>query len=139
MSKINFKKPVLIALFGLFISAPIYASEQVLVEGGAFEMGSLYCEEEQNNSDWCNDESPHKVEVDSFWIDKYEVTNAQYRKCFLAGVCEPEVLHEDRPRDFDQKSQPVVFTTWKEALTFCKWREGRLPTEAEWELSLIHI
>ena len=129
----NFSKPILIAFFSLCVSSPIFASEQVLVEGGDFEMGSLYCEEEQNNSDWCNDESPHKVNVDSFWINKHEVTNDQYRKCFLAGVCEPEVLHEDRPGDFNQKNQPVVFTTWKEALTYCKWRESRLPTEAEWE------
>ena len=133
MSKMNFSKPILIAFFSLCVSSPIYASEEVLIEGGDFEMGSLYCEEEQNNSDWCNDESPHKVKVDSFWINKHEVTNDQYRKCFLAGVCEPEVLHEDRPGDFNQKNQPVVFTTWKEALTYCKWRESRLPTEAEWE------
>ena len=61
----NFSKPILIAFFSLCVSSPIYASEEVLIEGGDFEMGSLYCEEEQNNSDWCNDESPHKVKVDS--------------------------------------------------------------------------
>ena len=106
----NFSKSILIAFFSLCVSSPIYASEEVLIEGGDFEMGSLYCEEEQNNSDWCNDESPHKVKVDSFWISKHEVTNDQYRKCFLAGVCEPEVLHEDRPGDFNQKNQPVKFS-----------------------------
>lgn len=136
MNKKSFKGWVL--FFIIFISnfwfvSPIYSNDQVLVEGGSFEMGSHYCEEEQNNSDWCNDESPHQVYVDSFWIDKYEVTNADYRECFVAGVCEPEVLHEDRPGDFNQKRQPVVFTTWKEAVTYCKWRNGRLPTEAEWE------
>ncbi len=121
----------IIFVFSLYSSS--HANEQVLVEGGEFEMGSHYCEEEQNNSDWCNDEPLHKVQVDSFWIDKYEVTNGQYRECFLAGVCEPAVLHEDRPEDFNQKNQPVVFTTWKEAITYCNWRGGRLPTEAEWE------
>jgi len=123
---------VLFVLVSCFVSN-IYAGGQVLVEGGVFEMGSFYCEEEQSNSDWCNDETPHKVQVDSFWVDKFEVTNTEYRKCFVAGVCEPEVLHEDRPGDFNKEKQPVVFTTWKEALTYCKWREGRLPTEAEWE------
>ena len=48
----NFSKPILIAFIILYVSSPIYASEQVLVEGGDFEMGSFYCEEEQNNSDW---------------------------------------------------------------------------------------
>jgi len=106
---------------------------EILIATGDFEMGSSYCEEEQNNADWCNDESLHKVHVDSFYIDKYEVTNADYRECFVAGVCEPEVLHEDRAGDFNKKNQPVVFTTWQEALTYCKWKNGRLPTEAEWE------
>lgn len=120
-------------LFSLFLSAPALANDQVLINGGEFQMGSLYCAEEQNNSDWCNDEIPHKVQVDSFWIDKFEVTNEKYRECFLAGICEPVVLHEDRPGDFNQKKQPVVFITWNEALTYCKWKKGRLPTEAEWE------
>jgi iron(II)-dependent oxidoreductase len=120
-------------LFACFVNSSIFASEQVLIAAGDFEMGSRYCEEEQNNADWCNDESPHQVHVDSFYIDKYEVTNADYRKCFIAGVCEPEVFHEDRPGDFNKKNQPVVFTTWQEAMTYCKWQEGRLPTEAEWE------
>jgi formylglycine-generating enzyme required for sulfatase activity len=118
-----------------FFVSNIYASEQILLEGGVFEMGSYYCEEEQNNSDWCNDETPHKVQVGPFWMDKFEVTNAEYRKCFVAGVCEPEVLHEDRPGDFNKDNQPVVFTTWKEASTYCNWRNGRLPTEAEWEFA----
>ncbi len=118
----------------VFFWAPqIYASEQVFVKGGGFEMGSQYCEEEQNNLDWCNDESTHQVQVDSFWMDKFEVTNNDYRKCFVAGVCEPQVLHDDRPGDFSKPNQPIVFATWKEATTYCNWRDGRLPTEAEWE------
>lgn len=122
----------MLAWIGLFLS-PALAGEQVLVKGGVFEMGSHYCEEEQNNSDWCNDELPHKVRLDSFWMDKFEVSNSDYRKCFVAGACEPEVLHEDRPGDFNKGNQPVVFVTWKDAVTYCHWRSGRLPTEAEWE------
>ncbi len=135
MNKKNFFGliPIYSILLLVFVSSPVYAREQVLVKGGVFEMGSHYCEEEQNSSDWCNDELIHKVEVDSFWIDKFEVTNSDYRKCFVAGVCEPEFLHDNRPADFNKKNQPVVFTTWNEAVTYCKWRDGRLPTEAEWE------
>ncbi len=89
---------------------------QVLVPEGEYSFGSLYCEEEQGNADWCNDELPRKVNLGAFWIDKYEVSNADYRECFIAGVCEPSVLHEDRPQDFNKPQQPVVFVNWEDAV-----------------------
>jgi formylglycine-generating enzyme required for sulfatase activity len=106
---------------------------QVLIPGGKYNLGSYYCEEEQGNADWCSDEVPHKVELGQFWIDKYEVSNADYRECFIAGVCEPAVLHEDRPQDFNKPHQPVVFVSWEDAQTYCSWRGGKLPTEWQWE------
>jgi len=106
---------------------------QVLIPGGKYNLGSYYCEEEQGNADWCSDEIPHKVELGQFWIDKYEVSNADYRECFIAGVCEPAVLHEDRPQDFNKPHQPVVFVSWEDAQTYCSWRGGKLPTEWQWE------
>ena len=66
-------------------------------------------------------------------MDKYEVSNADYRECFIAGVCEPAVLHEDRPQDFNKPHQPVVFVSWEDAQTYCSWRGGKLPTEWQWE------
>jgi len=109
--------------------------DQVLIPSGEYSLGSLYCEEEQGNADWCNDEVPRKVKLDAFWIDKYEVSNADYRECFIAGVCEPSVLHEDRPQDFNKPRQPVVFVNWEDARTYCSWRGGNLPTEAQWEVA----
>ena len=106
---------------------------QVLIPGGKYNLGSYYCEEEQGNADWCSDEIPHKVELGQFWVDKYEVSNADYRECFIAGVCEPAVLHEDRPQDFNKPHQPVVFVNWEDAQTYCSWRGGKLPTEWQWE------
>ena len=106
---------------------------QVLIPGGKYNLGSYYCEEEQGNADWCSDEVPHKVELGQFWVDKYEVSNADYRECFIAGVCEPAVLHEDRPQDFNKPHQPVVFVSWEDAQTYCSWRGGKLPTEWQWE------
>ena len=106
---------------------------QVLIPGGKYNLGSYYCEEEQGNADWCSDEIPHKVELGQFWIDKYEGSNADYRECFIAGVCEPAVLHEDRPQDFNKPHQPVVFVSWEDAQTYCSWRGGKLPTEWQWE------
>ena len=109
------------------------ASSRTAIPAGEFRMGDSYCAEEQGNADWCSDETPHTVRLSGFAIDIHEVTNAEYRKCFEAGVCEPVPLHEDRPKDFNQDGQPVVFVTWKDAMTYCQWLGGRLPTEAEWE------
>ena len=124
-------------VFSTFLVAlSVYAESgdsQVLIPGGKYNLGSYYCEEEQGNADWCSDEIPHKVELGQFWVDKYEVSNADYRECFIAGVCEPAVLHEDRPQDFNKPHQPVVFVSWEDAQTYCFWRGGKLPTEWQWE------
>ena len=106
---------------------------QILIPGQEYNLGSYYCEEEQNNADWCNDEAPSKVKLAPFWIDQYEVTNADYKECFIAGVCEPAILHEDRPQDFNKLYQPAVFVSWEDAQTYCAWRGGKLPTEKQWE------
>ena len=124
-------------VFSIFLVVlSVYAESgdsQVSIPGGKYNLGSYYCEEEQSNADWCSDEVPHKVELGQFWIDKYEVSNADYRECFIAGVCEPAVLHEDRPQDFNKPRQPVVFVSWEDARTYCNWRGGGLPTESQWE------
>jgi formylglycine-generating enzyme required for sulfatase activity len=84
--------------------------EMVFVPAGCFMMGSETGEP---------DELPmHEQCLDAaFWIDRYEVTNAQYGS---SG----EFTGEDRPRDS---------VTWHAASAFCIGRGARLPTETEWE------
>jgi formylglycine-generating enzyme len=74
-----------------------------------------------------------EVNVASFAIDRYEVTVGEYRACVHAGSCELDPLLAGDERHVADDALPVVNVTWDEARTFCQWRDGRLPTEAEWE------
>ncbi|MBN2279355.1 MAG: SUMF1/EgtB/PvdO family nonheme iron enzyme [Candidatus Marinimicrobia bacterium] len=95
-------------------------NNMILVRGGTFQMGS-------NNGD--SDEKPvHSVTVNDFYISKYEVTFAEYDK-----FC--EATNREKPSDegWGRGNRPVINVTWDDAVAYCKWAGGRLPTEAEWE------
>lgn len=84
-------------------------------------------------SDKYVDEGPsHKVYVNAFYIDAYEVTNAQYKTCMNEGIC-PLIGLPSRFTDPKYANHPVIFVDWWTADLYCKWRQARLPTEAEWE------
>ena len=89
----------------------------VQVPAGCFAMGA-----ETDRTD----ESPvHTICFsEPFWIDKFEVWQAQYNA--LDGVAAS-------PAAFAGDNRPVEQITWFEARDYCARRGGRLPTEAEWE------
>jgi len=95
----------------------------VLVPAGEFQMGA---------ADGPADQRPvHLVYLDSFYIDKYEVTNAQYAEFLIdTGYREPGLWHE---APYSSAHQPIMDLNWHEMKQFCEWAEKRLPTEAEWE------
>ena len=104
--------------------------EFVFVPGGCFQMGSPKSEDGRYD-----DEGPqHKVCLDGFWMGKYEVTNAQYRRF------KPDHKnYEYEGKSLNGDDQPVVMVSWNDAHAFTAWMakqgrgEFRLPTEAEWE------
>jgi formylglycine-generating enzyme required for sulfatase activity len=100
-------------------------SVAVYIPPGEFLMGlSLY--------PGGNEYPQHTVYLGGFWISKYPITNAQYRKGVDAGACE-----KPEKRDWYRKPEyancPVVYVTWRDAQNYARWAGGRLPTEAEWE------
>ena len=99
-------------------------AEMMFIPAGEFQMGS-------NMGD--PDEKPvHTVHLDAFYIDKYEVTVAQYKQ-FISSTGHPEPTKRWDDPQYNQPNYPVVGVTWYDAMAYAEWSGKRLPTEAEWE------
>jgi len=79
------------------------------------------------------EEGPRRrVWVSRFGIDRMEVTHASYERCMLHNACAPPRVPAG-DRRISRADHPVSGVTWDEAVSYCRFRGGRLPTEAEWE------
>ena len=125
-------------------------AQMVLIPAGEFQMGtdskdipqlvqwarSLFPPALQPPTSWLEGEFEREarhppVYLDAFYIDVYEVTNAQYKR-FMDATGHPTPDSWDDP-NFNAPDQPVVDVTWFDAVAYAEWAGKRLPTDAEWE------
>lgn len=116
-------------------------AEMVLIPAGEFEFGAPegtptgLSEEEEGLK---QSEGTKQIYLSSYYIDKYEVSNSQYRLCQDAGVCtEPydvtSIMYQNYYYNASYAGFPVIWVTYNQAATFCQWAGKKLPTEAQWE------
>jgi len=117
--------------------SPKDEAEMVYVPAGEFIMGStdadiaaLLKADPSLEAELFADEQPQfRAHLPGYWIDKCEVTVAQYRRfCEETGREMPPA-----PPWGWQDDHPIVLVTWDDAAAYAKWAGKRLPTEPEWE------
>jgi formylglycine-generating enzyme required for sulfatase activity len=84
--------------------------------------------------------SHHVIFSKGFWMGQTEVTVSAYRKYAKAtGRKSPKELVLAAPESYRDEGypqsddHPIAFVTWEDAVQYCEWAGGRLPSEAEWE------
>lgn len=133
-------------ILALILTAFLFACSRrppegmVAVPAGDFMMGTdevdeeHFAEEQGIVKPWFVDEGPaHRVFLPLYYIDRTEVTNAQYAEFIRSTRRAPPGHWEEGQYLKGSDHYPVVNVPWQDAQDYCHWKEGRLPTEAEWE------
>ncbi len=116
------------------MSVPIYydesrigaeVNEMIHIPAGKFIRGTDYR---------LPDEGPkHEVELPDYFIDKYEVTNLQYKHFIDATDRRSPGHFRNRTFPKGKADHPVTYVSWKDADAYCQWAGKRLPDDMEWE------
>ena len=105
--------------------------EMAFFPAGEFQMGS------PEGIGKTNEKPLHKVFLDAFFIDKYEITFRNFEDYLAVNPKEHPTITGwyDRKARPDMADKPIFGLQWKRCRNYCKWKNKRLPTEAEWERS----
>lgn len=107
----------------------------VMIPAGKFKMGAS-----PDDKNAKSDELPsHEVYLDSYYITIYEVSNSQFKNFVKKTGYFTNAERQGAKPVWNNRSMhsrmggPVTYLSYEDALAYCKWVKGRLPTEAEWE------
>ena len=101
--------------------------EMMYIPGGKFTMGRNDGEADQRPA--------HAVEVKPFFLDRYEISNEQYKRYVDGANATPPRNWTGRTCPPGLESLPVTHITWQDAEGYARWAGKRLPTEEEWEFA----
>ena len=108
-----------------FITAPA-KEDMVKIPSGSFLRGY--------NGGGFDEKLESQVMLDAYWIDRFEVTYGNYLAFVSAtGHRKPISRYVKHFEKLSAPMQPAVYVSWDDADAYCRYRGGRLPTEAEWE------
>ncbi|MBI3242249.1 MAG: SUMF1/EgtB/PvdO family nonheme iron enzyme [Chloroflexi bacterium] len=111
------------------VVVPPVPEGMVLIPAGHFLMGS--------SDGRANEKPEHPVLLSAYYMDQFEVRNAEYRECVAAGDCTAgrgsSFTRAGYSTDPAFDDYPVIGVTWVQADAYCAWAGKRLPSEAEWE------
>ncbi|MCB9848550.1 MAG: SUMF1/EgtB/PvdO family nonheme iron enzyme [Phycisphaeraceae bacterium] len=105
-------------------SAPATTGGMILIPAGEATVGNPFVEDPIHGH--------RTIDLAAYWIDRHEVTNAEFRGYVEATGASPPQIWTD-PYDIAIDSLPVVGVTYDEARSYAEWLGKRLPTKPEWE------